>query len=126
MQIIKKSIAVVGIIFALRFGIYGLLYFQLISAVIDYNLDAYYGGRLINYSIGEQLMDILPTVSLALLAGLVTWQMNRLFAVNFAQHDLLRLIISGIVYYGIYLGVSTLAKLAPVMDFRELMLKNKN
>jgi len=123
MQIIKKSIAITGIVFALRFGIYGLLYFQLISAVIDYNLDAYYGGRLINYSITEQLMDILPTVSLALLAGVVTWQMNRLFVVGFAHHDLLRLIVSGIVYYGIYLGVSAAAKLAPVTDFRELILK---
>lgn len=123
MQIIKKTLGIAGIIIAIPFGIYGLLYFQLISSIVDYNLDAYYGGRMINYSIFEQIKDILPSVSLAVLVGFLTWLLDSFLFRSYQIPDLSRLFISGIFYFGVYLGIGNIIHLTAVKDFKQLVLK---
>ena len=123
MQIVKKTLGIAGIFIAIPYGIYGLLYFQIISAVIDYYLDAYYGGRMINYSMPEQLKDIFPSVSLAVIIGLAAWQIDLFLFRMYSLNDLSRMIIGGLIYFASYLGISLGMKMSPAVDFKKLVLK---
>ncbi|WP_026897152.1 lipopolysaccharide biosynthesis protein [Daejeonella oryzae] len=123
MTIIKKIFGITGILIAIQFGIFGLLYFQLISTAFDYNLDAHFGGKLINYSIFEQIKDIIPSVSLAVIIGVLTWTADGFLFKSIALSDLLRLVFAGIFYFTMYLGISHLIKLSAAKDFRQLVLK---
>ena len=121
-QIFQKIFGIIGIIIVLPFGIFGLLYFQLFSAVVDYIIGAFYGGKMINYHILEQLNDISPSIGLAFLIGFLTWFLD-IFLVHALIPDLGRLIIEGLFYFVFYLCFSILIKLAALNDFKELILK---
>jgi O-antigen/teichoic acid export membrane protein len=121
-QMAKKSFGIIGIFLAIPFGIKGLLYFQVISSLLDYYLDAYFGGRMINYLMAEQFRDIAPAVGIALLIGVVTWFLDA-FLKAYSLPDLARLVISGIFYFSLYLGTTNLLKVSAMKDFRQLVLK---
>src|SRR5690606_23675316 len=73
LETVKKSICVVGILCAISFGIYGLLYFQLIFSFLSYYINSIYSGKLINYPISEQINDIMPTIFTSLSIGLLCY-----------------------------------------------------
>lgn len=123
LQVVKKVFGIVGIMLVIPFGIMGMLYFQLLSAIVDYNLDAHYGGKMINYSITEQIKDILPSISLAVIVGILTWMLDSFINKSYSIPDLSRIIIGGLFYFSFYLGVSYLIQLAAVKDFKKLILK---
>lgn len=123
MTMIKKIFGIAGILIAIQFGIFGLLYFQLISSMFDYYLDARYGGSLINYLIFEQIKDILPSISLAIIIGFLTWMLDHFLFKAFNFPDIIRLIIGGMFYFSAYLGISHVIKLSAARDFRQLVLK---
>lgn len=123
LQIVKKTFGIAGIFVAIKFGIYGLLYFQLISYIVDYNLDAYYGGRMINYPITQQIKDISPSVTLAAILGVLVWLLDKFLLQQFHLFDFVRLLIASFLYFGVYLSISRLIKLAPLLDFENLVRK---
>jgi len=67
--IYKKIITVVILFFSLPFGIEGVLLGQIGNSIISYYLNAQFSGKLINYSIPEQIKDIYPILGIALLSG---------------------------------------------------------
>jgi O-antigen/teichoic acid export membrane protein len=122
-QVVKKIFGTIGVFIAVSFGIRGLLYFQIISTMVDYYLDAYYGGRMINYPMLEQIIDILPSVGVALLVGAATWFLDSFLVNSLKMPDLGRLIICGITYFVSYLAICHLFKVSAARDFRQLVLK---
>jgi O-antigen/teichoic acid export membrane protein len=69
LEILKKGIIVGVILISVRFGIYGLLLGQIATSFLAYIPNSYFSARLINYPAKEQLMDIIPTLGIALLSG---------------------------------------------------------
>lgn len=120
-QIIEKIFALIGIVIAIPFGIHALLYSQIFSALLSYNMVAYYGGRMIAYPISEQLVDILPSVSLAMLIGFLIWLLDSFILKGYYLNDVSRVVINGVLYFGMYLGISSVLKLAAVGDFKNLV-----
>lgn len=76
LEIIKKVVAVVAIAFTYRWGIIIMIYGQIASSIICYYLNSFYTGKLLNYSIIKQIVDLVPTLGFALLMGGIVHALN--------------------------------------------------
>ena len=66
LEIIKKIIAIGPLLLGIFVDIYLMLAGTLVTSLISYYLNAYYSGPFLNYSIMEQVKDILPSLGVAL------------------------------------------------------------
>ncbi|MEJ5961956.1 lipopolysaccharide biosynthesis protein [Pedobacter immunditicola] len=123
LEIIKKSISVIGILCVIPFGIYGLLYVQLLFSFISYYINSLYSGKLLDYPISEQITDIMPTIIISLSTGLICYLFDQMFLKPIGFFDITRIIIDGLFFFLLYIGCSTLLKLTPIHDFKHLILK---
>jgi O-antigen/teichoic acid export membrane protein len=71
--VVEKLIITFGIFFIIPFGIEGLLYFQIATGIGAFLMNGYFSGRLIDYKLYEQIMDVSKIVVLNCIAGLITW-----------------------------------------------------
>lgn len=123
LEVIKKIIGVIGILCALPFGIYGLLYLEVIASFIGYYINSFYSGRLINYPIKEQIADISPTITLAVFIGVLCGFLDAFLDRSLHMADLGRLLINGLFYFLAYLSCSNIIRLPAINDFKQLILK---
>jgi len=123
LEIIKKSYSVIGLLFAVQFGIYGLLYFQLISYLLEFYVNSFYSGKLIDYSFKEQLNDIMPTLLLATIIGFLTWLLNSYLVATFQMNNFMLILIIGVFYASFYLITSRVFRLVAIDDFRQMVFK---
>lgn len=117
---VKKGLTVVLIVIGLQFGIYGLLYAQVILSLIAFLINAHYTDRFIGYSALEQLKDVVPILLIAIFAGSGVLAIDILLV---DQADLLRILagsLTGLLLYGMF---SFLFKLESLVSFRRLVLK---
>lgn len=65
LEIYKKIIAVVPILLGVFWSIYAMLIGSVVTGCIAYYLNAYYSGPFLNYSMWQQIKDILPSFGVA-------------------------------------------------------------
>jgi O-antigen/teichoic acid export membrane protein len=123
LEVIKKVLSTIVIASIIQYGIYGLLYFQLVFSVLGYFINSFYSGKLINYPIKEQVADIIPIISLAVFCGGLCYLLDRYFSQTYHPTDLFRLVLAAMFYSIIYLGSSSLSQLSAINDFKQLILK---
>ncbi|MCX2574296.1 lipopolysaccharide biosynthesis protein [Pedobacter sandarakinus] len=123
LEIVKKVLSVVGIICVIPFGIMGLLYFQLCFTVFAYYINSSYSGRLINYPLKEQLVDVMPILLLAGILGLGCFYLDYWYLETYHVSNIFRILCIAIIYGGFYLGISNVVKLTAMVDFKQLILK---
>ena len=106
-DITRRVIGGVAMIIALVFrdywGIYGLLWSQVICQVIFLFINSYYSGRFINYTIWQQLAELLPFFLMSGVSGLGVWGVDTYLTSGLP--DFLRLAIGGCVMAGSYLAL---------------------
>lgn len=122
LEIIKKAIIAVGILCAIPFGIYGLLYFQLISTVLAYFINTHYSGRMINYSAGRQFFDIIPTLALAAAVGGAAWLLYNYITSSFGVGDIGIILLIGFMYMLCYFSFSVIFRFPAFLEFKRLFL----
>lgn len=81
LEIIKKIIGVIILIITFFYGVYALALGALISGIIASFINAYPNRKLLNYSYREQWRDIIPSLLLSLLMGMIIYNI-RLIGVN--------------------------------------------
>ncbi len=62
LEIIKKIIIVFFILISLQFGIYGLLWSNVFTSIVALIINTKYSGKLIDYTLKQQLSGMLPTI----------------------------------------------------------------
>lgn len=80
LEIIKKTIVVIAIFIGLNWGIIGLIVGQICTSFISFFINAFYTGKLIYYTIPNQLKDISQTffISLGMVAFMsIGWFINN-------------------------------------------------
>jgi teichuronic acid exporter len=112
LEIIKKILIVINIVITFRWGITAMIYGMLVLSVISYFLNSYYNGTLINYSIFEQVFDLLPYLTVSLVMGVVVFLIGKLPFTNLW----LIIIVQIIIGTGLYIGLSRAFKLPAFMD----------
>ena len=76
LEIIKKIIAVGPLILGIFVNIYWMLVSSVLTGFINYYLNAYYSGPFLNYSIKEQVKDILPSFGVAIAMAVPVYAMS--------------------------------------------------
>ncbi|MGE0588540.1 MAG: lipopolysaccharide biosynthesis protein [Cyclobacteriaceae bacterium] len=120
LEVIKRFVITGVILIAINYGIYALLWGEVFSNIIGLLINSRYSGKLISYSLGQQLLDMLPSLFVAALAGgcvyLVDFQLRSMY-------DVVRLVVGGTVGFCFYLGVSYTVSLQPLTEFRSVIFK---
>ena len=123
LESVKKGICVVGILAAIPFGIYGLLYFQLLFNFVGYYINSFYSGKMIGYSIPEQVADAAPIIGNSALAGVICYLLDEYGLKPLFLFNLSRILIDVAFFLIVYLAGSSLFRLAAIHDFKQLILK---
>lgn len=121
LEIIKKVLGVLFLIFTLRHGLIVMMIGRCVNTVIASVLNAFPNKRLLNYSYTEQLKDIMPNLLLSFVMGLLV------YAVNFIPVGyLLQLVIQIFVGIFSYLGFSILFKVKGYGYVKSVLNEAKN
>lgn len=100
LEIIKKVNVVLAIIITYRWGVTGLIFGQIVTSIIAYLLNSYYSGRLINYSMKDQVRDIIPSFLTAGVMGYIIFISNQFLTFS-KLIQIIILITLGVVVYGV-------------------------
>lgn len=76
LEIIKKIIAIGPLLLGIFVDIYWMLGGSVLTSFISYYLNAYYSGPFLNYSIKEQVKDILPSFGVAVAMAIPVFAMS--------------------------------------------------
>jgi O-antigen/teichoic acid export membrane protein len=123
LEIFKKIIITILIIGAIPFGIYGLLYSQVISTVLSFIINSYYSGALINYPTVEQFKDILPILLLAMLSGGICWLMNHYFINENGLNDFTFIALNSLFFTFLYMAGAFIGRIPALFEFKKIILK---
>lgn len=99
LEIIKKILLLAVIAASFPFGIFGLIWGQVIFSCVAFFINTHYSGKFLKYSSIEQLWDILPLLMLAAATGAVSYLVSFLLV---GTHDAVRLAaggFSGILFF---------------------------
>ena len=90
---------------------------SVVTGLISYYLNAFYSGRFLSYTIGEQIKDILPSFLIALFMAAVV------FAVSFISLPPLALLLIQLsVAAAVLLAVCEIVKPDSYLEIRSMVL----
>lgn len=115
LSLIKKIITFSILIMSFSYGITGILIGQIIASVLTYLPNCIYSKKLIGYSVKEQLADVIPSLTLAIVIGLVLFYLQTVLS----WPSLIEVIVMGALGAGLYLSA------AWVFKFEALTLVNR-
>lgn len=117
-EIASKAVAIIPILMGIFLNIYWMLWGSVFANVIIYFSYAFFGGKLIKYSLWEQLKDIFPSLILSFIIGAAIWpisflEKNTLFIL------FLQISIGGVLTFGLcellkreeYITIKSMAKI---------------
>lgn len=106
LEIVKKILGLVILAVSLPFGVYYLALGQVVSGIISSFINAFPNKKLLNYGYGEQIKDILPSLLLSLVMGVIVY---LLLYLGFSP--LVTMLIQIVVGVVVYVGLAVLFKL---------------
>jgi teichuronic acid exporter len=119
-EVVRRIFFTVIIIFIILLfpgSIEALLIAQVAEYVFMFILFGHICGRLIQYSLWEQLRDIFPVLILSLILGVVAFIIIRYTSFLTEMLQLLIVFISGII---LYCGIAKVLNFQPYIDLKEL------
>lgn len=100
LEIIKKIIGLILLTVAIPYGVYIMVWLELLSGIIASFINAYPNKKLLDYSYLEQIKDLIPFILDAMLMGGVVWGVG-LININVIVLIILQIIIGACIYFGI-------------------------
>lgn len=73
LEVLKKIVAIGPLILGIFVGIYWMLWASVLTGFFSYYLNSYYSGRDLNYSCWEQLRDVFPSFSIAVITSVIVF-----------------------------------------------------
>lgn len=117
LEIIKKFIAVGPLLLGIFVNIYWMLIGSVISGFIAYYLNAFYSGKLLDYSIYEQVKDIFPSFLVAFFMAIVVFTISFINLPSF-----ILLVIQILAGVSIIVGFCELVKLDAYIEIKNIAL----
>lgn len=125
LEIIKKVFITVGIAVSIFYGIYALLYFQVIASVFAFCVNTWYSGKFIDYSGRQQMMEAMPAILVAGKTALIVWLCHRFLLEPYHLPNAAIVAIMIILYGSLYYGFAKLYKMEALKEFVQLIIKRK-
>lgn len=105
LEIIKKCVGIALLIASLWFGVFWIVFAAVATEIIATVINAIPNKKLLNYSFGEQVKDILPYLLLTLVMG------GAVFAMNYLPiRHIVRLVLQMLAGAGLYYLAARLTK----------------
>lgn len=99
LEIIKKLIAIPTIVIGIFWGIKIIIIGMIVNSIIAYFLNSYWSGKLINYSMREQILDITPSFLLAIIMGIIVYFIGSLLPFSNFYILIIQIITGGIIVF---------------------------
>jgi len=99
LEIIKKIIAVPVLVIGVFLGIKIMILGSWITTLIAYYLNSYWSGRFINYSVWEQIKDILPGLGIALIMGVVVVLVGWLLPASYLVKLIVQIVVGALTVF---------------------------
>jgi teichuronic acid exporter len=117
LEFLKKAVIVIAIIVTYPFGIEAMICGQIVVHTVSYLWNSYFVGKSIDYSLVEQLKDIIPTLIIACLMGI------GIYVIDYADinNQLLLLIIQLIIGIALYIILCYTFKLSSFIELFEIV-----
>lgn len=106
LEVVKKIIGLIILVFSLPFGVYAIAIGQVVSSVISTFVNAYPNKKLLEYSYKEQWIDIMPSLMISLFMGAIVYSLKFL-----SMSDLHMLIVQIGAGAVVYIGLAKLFKI---------------
>lgn len=119
-EIIKKILTIPVFFIAIWMGIEQMLYAMIVLAVISYFISFIWSGRMINYSLMEQLSEIVPILIMVSIAAFLVYYSQMLFRI---ENSLLQLAVQSITYLIVLVGIFELFRNGSYIFLRQLIIK---
>lgn len=115
LEIIKKIVGIIPLLLGIFVGIYWMLIGSVVTGLFAYYLNAHYSGPFLDYSIKEQIRDILPSFAIALFMALIV------FAISFVNIPHIALLpIQILVGTTITIALCELLKLSEYLEIKNI------
>lgn len=120
----NKFLITLGILLSLKYGIKVLLWSQVVSYFISFLINSYFMGKLLEYKLFKQILDLLPVFVLSLILWIAITYLDVLM-VNLHFNDFSRLSIGVIVSLIVYYSFSIIFEINEINDIKKLMIYKK-
>jgi teichuronic acid exporter len=101
LEIIKKALAVPVIICGILWGIKIMIAGMIMISFISYFLNSYWSGKFVNYSISEQVGDIIPSFFIALGMAALVYFTGLILPVPYTTKLFIQLITGAVFVVGV-------------------------
>jgi teichuronic acid exporter len=120
LEVIKKVALSVILIVSFFYGFYALLWGQLLFSIVALLINTHYAGRMLEYTMMQQLKDIAPVFAFAMIMGVVTY-----FVANALKdyNNITQLLVAGLSGGIIYLIVAHVFNFESIKDIKNLIVK---
>lgn len=100
LEIVKKVLGLIILVISLNFGVYAIALGGVVSGLISTFINSYPNKKLLNYSYKEQWQDIMPSLLISIVMGLIVYSI-KLFITKIWLTLLCQISIGVIIYFGI-------------------------
>jgi O-antigen/teichoic acid export membrane protein len=110
LEIIKRTIGLIILLLVMRHGVFAIAASAVITTLIASFVNAYPNRKLIEYKYKEQILDMLPSIGISAIMGVVIYTLGNLFVeLNFSNITIIfTQVITGVATY---VGISFLFKI---------------
>lgn len=118
LEIVKKIIATIILFSSIPLGIVGMCWGRVLYSIIAVYLNSHYTKSLIGLSLGTQIKDILPSLMISILMGVIVYGGTVLLS-----NAILQLLVGFILGVGCYIAVSLAFKMDSLHELLSLVKK---
>lgn len=97
LEIIKKILAIPILVIGVFFGVKIMIIGMILSSLVSFYINSYWSGKFINYSIFEQIRDIVPSFAFSLSIGVLVFLFGKIIDVSFLKTLVLQIIFAVII-----------------------------
>ena len=120
LEFIKKIIIVLAVLFAMNYGVIGLVWSIVGTSIVALVINTHYSGKLINLTISFQLKKIIPSILLGVCCGGLVfrtslWLQESLHVVN--------LLVSTMIGSVSYIILAHITKNSDYIELKKIILK---
>lgn len=119
LEFFKKAFAIPVVLIGIFYGFYYMLYFLIISALVDWIINSKYGGNLINYSLESQIKDLGPSLIAISIISYLVFKIEVLLTFNM----LINLLIQVFLFLFLLISISEFFMLRAYISLKEKILK---
>lgn len=118
LEIIKKTLAIPVILIGIFIGIKAMIIGMIFNSFFAYFINSYYSSKLIDYSMSEQIKDILPDFGISISMAIIVFFTQLTISLS----PLLKLIIGVVLGFMLVIGLSRIFAIDVYKELKNVIM----